>query len=242
MVAVLNARAILSRLQEERVRFPTYRHGHGSTQFALGRPPLHHEHRLRLLLLCAVGLVVVHDHFRDHACGSPIQRQTRIPVAENHYLGCPGRYLYEAGMDYGEDIRGLEGCLRHSMVGQRVVVPCVSGSLHRLRRHALLLRLYQDQGIAMAGQTLVRHGQKHFDWCLDVSLCLVLLVPALASQQVRVQRLPSGGLGDPHLRLHYPPKRQRSPSVRFVQGVHVYRTMLARDLHLAIPRMDGIGH
>lgn len=58
----VNRRSLHVLLQAKGFRHPENCHGHGPTQLALGRVAVHHEHRLRILLLCSIGHILVSDH------------------------------------------------------------------------------------------------------------------------------------------------------------------------------------
>lgn len=55
------------RLQESRLWIHPGRSRSYPPQPPIGRPTLHHEHRLPILLLRPTGFMVVHDNLRSHA-------------------------------------------------------------------------------------------------------------------------------------------------------------------------------
>lgn len=147
--------SLLLLLQESRLWFRPSRCCPRPTKSTLHRTPLHHECRLRLLLLRPTRQLVVYHHLRHHGTRIQIQRTALIPHPQTPHRRSQYHSLHAQYLDHGVYLQLPPHGIPNSMVSPRMVFPSIPRLIHRLDRNVLCIRLYQGKRISNTRQTLV---------------------------------------------------------------------------------------
>ena len=120
--------------------------GHGQVKLAYHHPGLRDEHRLPLLLLCAVSLVLVYRSLRHHGFRLSVQRPYRFPRMQDSRRYERHNSLHQRRMDVEGDLLHSGGHVQYPLVGKGILVPTPTRLLDNLLRDVDRHCVYEDSG------------------------------------------------------------------------------------------------
>ena len=218
------------------------RPGHGQAKLAHHRLGLRDEHRLPLLLFCALGFVLVHRCLRHHGFWLSVQRPYRLPRMQDPLRNERHHFLHQRRMVVEGDLLHSGGSMQHPLVGEGVLVPASARLLDSLLWDVDRRRIYEGSGQQADRPSTVVGNRQAVDRDFSGWPPLVFRLRAATAIEIHLQPLAPIHFMDPGRLFRHPQERQLHSSVRLFPGVRIRREMFARDLHHAIPPVVGGGY
>ena len=213
--------------------------GHGQVELAHDHPGLRDEHRLPLLLLCALGFILVYRCLRHHGPRLAVQRPYRFPRVQGPLSHDPHDFLHQRRMDIERDFLHPGGHLQHLLVGEGILVPTSARLLDNLLRDVDRHRLYKGSGQQADRPSPVANNREAVDRGFRSWPTLVFRLRAAAAIEIHLQPLAPVHLMDPSHIFRRPQKRKCHPALCLFSGIRLRWEMFARDLHHPIPPVVG---